>query len=150
MNSHLRRVHHSVECIKVTTKNCIFYSFVLQFHVLQFRWSVIFMSVIFSRPTCMYSIVHVDMYVFFMSSSLCPSYRWGRVVGPSVRAYAYVKGRRHSQTGLPTASSLCMCIHTVNKLDPPKKRTTRCGAQFNVSPPGCATSHWRDDSLFRG
>jgi len=54
---------------KITTKNCVFYSFVrqfyvlqfyalqfgpsihvLQFHVLQFWWSVIFMSVIFSRP----------------------------------------------------------------------------------------------------
>ena len=33
-NSHLRRVHHySVACLKITTKNCIFYSFVLQFHV---------------------------------------------------------------------------------------------------------------------
>jgi len=77
---------------------------------------------ILSRPTCMYSIMHVDMYVFFMSPSLCPSYRWGRVVGPSVRAYADVMGRRHSQTGLPTASSLCMCAHTVNKLDPPQKK----------------------------
>ena len=123
--------------------SCTAISMVRHFHVRHF---------ILSRPTCMYSIMHVDMYVFFMSPSLCPSYRWGRVVGPSVRAYAYVMGRRHSQTGLPTASSLCMCAHTVNKLDPPpkKKRTTRCGAQFNVSPPGCATSHWRDDSQFRG
>jgi len=29
-----------------------------------------------------------------------------------------------------------------------QKNISRCGAEPNVSPPGCATSHWRDEYQF--
>ena len=31
-----------------------------------------------------------------------------------------------------------------------EKVKTRCRAEPNVSPPGCATGHWRDENLFCG